>query len=577
MDSHFSEQELQSAVKVMEAINSNRELKKFAASDIHMRRLLAASHLARSPRQKYHDSVIELRKSKRAQQRLDDRRVLHQAGIRARRQASRPYGSEKGHAMPQLEDNGYEVKGVSSEPISQLQQISQLQESQKMLHGTIECHICRQRSKTCHPFYDRLCFVCGSLNYSKRESVVDMTSRVCLVTGARVKIGFEIALKLLRSNASKVIVTTRFPHDAARRFMAQPDSNSFKGRLKIYGADFRDLNMLRSLCAHIRETETRLDVLINNAAQTVRKPPAFYEHLVPGEGFGMLGPAVTDIIDVFIAAKLQDVQGHTFINSSHPPSQVSKLLAGNIPNDEPNLTASSPSSLPVSLHGSPVMSIGAASASTAMSQMSVLPGDVLPASLRRELFPPNQYDQHGQQLDLRPTNSWVQDITQVHSMEMIECHAINTFAPWILITELKPLMDATAAPSATEATAQPNQENSNTWDRYIVNVSAMEGQFYRQKSTLHPHTNMAKAALNMMTRTSAKGFSDSGIFMTCVDTGWVTNENPRSRESDEFQRMQPPLDEVDGAMRVLDPVFLGVKNEKRYWGVFLKNYSLTHW
>ncbi|KAJ3247531.1 hypothetical protein HDU78_003944 [Chytriomyces hyalinus] len=572
MDSHFSEQELQSAVKVMEAINSNRELKKYAASDIHMRRLLAASQLARSPRQKYHDSVIELQNSRRAQHRLEDRRVLQQAGIRARRHASRPYGSEKGHAMPLLADDGYEVKGASSEPTSQLQ------ESQKKLHGYIECHICRQRSKTYHPFYDRLCSVCGSLNFSKRESTVDMTSRVCLVTGARVKIGFEIALKLLRCNASKVIVTTRFPHDAARRFIAQPDSNSFKGRLKIYGADFRDLNMLRSLCAHIRETETRLDVLINNAAQTVRKPPAFYEHLVPGEGFGMLGPAVTDIIDVFIAAKLQDVEGYTFVNSLHPPSQDPKLLAGNIPNDEPNLTASSPSSLPVSLRGSPVISIGATSASTAMSQMAVLPEDVLPASLRRELFPPNQYDQHGQQLDLRPSNSWVQDITQVHSMEMIECHAINTFAPWILITELKPLMDATAAPSPMEATAQqPNQDNSNTWDRYIVNVSAMEGQFYRQKSTLHPHTNMAKAALNMMTRTSAKGFSETGIFMTCVDTGWVTNENPRSNESDEFQRMQPPLDELDGAMRVLDPVFLGVKNEKRYWGVFLKNYSLTHW
>ncbi|KAJ3242612.1 hypothetical protein HDU81_000057 [Chytriomyces hyalinus] len=571
MDSHFSEQELQSAVKVMEAINSNRELKKYAASDIHMRRLLAASQLARSPRQKYHDSVAELQKTRRAQQRLEDRRVLNQAGIRVRRQASRPYGSEKGLAMPLLEDGEYEVKGAVNEPISQSQPSHRLQ-------GTLECHICRQRSKTCHPFYDRLCFVCGSLNFSKREAVVDMTSRVCLVTGARVKIGFETALKLLRCNASKVIITTRFPHDAARRFIAQPDSNSFKGRLKIYGADFRDLNMLRSLCAHIRETETRLDVLINNAAQTVRKPPAFYEHLVPGEGFGTLPSAVTNIIDVFIAATQQNVEGHTFISSSHPSSQDPKLLAGNTPNHESNLTASSPSSLPVSLLGSPTMSIGVTSASTAMSQLSVLPEDVLPALLRRELFPPNQYDQHGQQLDLRPTNSWVQDITQVHSMEMIECHAINTFAPWILITELKPLMDGTAAPSANVDTfAQMDQDNSNLWDRYIVNVSAMEGQFYRQKSTCHPHTNMAKAALNMMTRTSAKGFSETGIFMTCVDTGWVTNENPRQRESDEFQRMQPPLDEVDGAMRVLDPVFLGVKNEKRFWGVFLKNYSLTHW
>ena len=64
-------------------------------------------------------------------------------------------------------------------------------------------------------------------------------------------------------------------------------------------------------------------------------------------------------------------------------------------------------------------------------------------------------------------------------------------------------------------------------DKHIVNVSAVEGQFYRKfKTTRHPHTNMAKAALNMMTRTSATDYAADGIHMNSVDTGWVTDEDP---------------------------------------------------
>src|SRR5690348_3962571 len=130
-----------------------------------------------------------------------------------------------------------------------------------------------------HFFYDQMCPPCAELNFAKRNQTADLRGRVALVTGGRVKIGYQIALKLLQAGA-RVVVTTRFPQDAARRFASEPDFADFGGRLQIHGLDLRHTPSVERFCAHVVATETRLDYLISNACQTVRRPAAFYAHLL---------------------------------------------------------------------------------------------------------------------------------------------------------------------------------------------------------------------------------------------------------------------------------------------------------
>jgi NAD(P)-dependent dehydrogenase (short-subunit alcohol dehydrogenase family) len=365
------------------------------------------------------------------------------------------------------------------------------------------CYVCKQKFDEVHHFYDQMCPACAALNYRKRTELADLRGRVALLTGGRVKIGYQAGVKLLRCGAH-LIVTTRFPRDAAARYANEPDFEAWKDRLEIFGLDLRNSPSVEAFCHELLTTRSRLDFIINNACQTVRRPPDFYAHMIERERGTRLG------------------SGAALVRT--------------------------------------VASVGGSNRSAEMSQIALLPED---APGRIDLFPRGKVDQDLQQIDLRDRNSWRLLLHEVSTVELLEVQLVNAVAPFIFNARLKPLMLRT-----------PDR------DKHIVNVSAMEGQFYRNfKTTRHPHTNMAKAALNMMTRTSAADYQADGIHMNSVDTGWVTDEDPVEVAARKIveQRFHPPLDIVDGAARIVDPIVDGVNTGKHVWGQFLKDYQPTDW
>ena len=360
------------------------------------------------------------------------------------------------------------------------------------------CYICKQRYRLVDAFYHQLCPDCAALNHQRRDARTDLTGRRALLTGGRAKIGMYIALRLLRDGAHTTI-TTRFPHDAVRRFAAMPDSAGWLHRLRIVGIDLRDPAQVVALAESVA-ARGPLDVLINNAAQTVRRPPGSYSALVAAESAPLPGGPLPE---------LEFLGGRSAAGELTGPA-------------------------PVSPHA--VTALALTAGSTAIDAGGLVP-------------------------DLAPTNSWSDRIHDVLPLELLEVQLCNVTAPFILVGRLRAAMTASPFPR-----------------RYVVNVSAMEGVFSRgYKGAGHPHTNMAKAALNMLTRTSAADMFADGILMTSVDTGWITDERPhptKMRLADEG--FHAPRDLVDGAARVYAPIVRGERGEDVY-GCFLKDYAPTAW
>jgi NAD(P)-dependent dehydrogenase (short-subunit alcohol dehydrogenase family) len=467
---------------------------------VRLRLRIAAGQLARPDRSARKKLVKVLSLRQFQEKRASDRALLDQSGIRQLRKQTvfrTPLPRPSASLLEARDDAWADAEARREAP---------------RVETARTCYVCKRDFHELHHFYDQLCADCADLNWRKRQQTADLRGRVVLVTGARVKIGYQAAIMLLRAGAD-VIVATRFPRDAARRFGREADSADWVSRLHVYGIDLRHTPSVELLAKHLLETQTRLDGLINNACQTVRRPSGWYDHVVQGED---------DPAGPFERAVLE---------RNRALGNDTLALAG-----------------------------GSLWKSAILSQVPMLAEDL---ERGEHLYPRERFDQDLQQVDLRDSNTWRMRLAEVPTAELLEVHLVNAVAPFVLNARLRPLLAAVP-----------------TNDAHVVNVSAMEGQFYRQfKTDKHPHTNMAKAALNMMTRTSAADYVRDGIHMNSVDTGWVTDEDPQSvaERKQREHNFHPPLDIVDGAARIVDPLFDGINTGKHLWGLFLKDYKPTPW
>lgn len=345
------------------------------------------------------------------------------------------------------------------------------------------CYICK------HAHEDgatRLCPGCAEFNLEKRLQTADLTGKVCVVTGARIKIGFQTALKLVRAGAT-VVASTRFVNDAWKRYQQEKDFDAWKDRLFIFRMQCLSRVSVEEFCNIVAKQFVHVDILILNAAQTIFRPLGWYRGLLEGEGVA-------------------------------PESLLADIGTKQLCCDQ---------------------------------ETKVVPVE--------DFFPVGVYDAQGQQLDLRKENSWTATLENASVDELLQNFVINATVPFIMIQRFTPLMK-TEAPGAS----------------HVVCVAAVEGMFNVQhKNDKHPQSNMPKAALHMLVRTTGPSYLNKHrICITAVDTGWCTIEQPLQSR---LHKLGPPLDDVDGAARILDPVFTAHSGGPLHSGVLFKDFVVRPW
>lgn len=506
----LSKDQIDQCIAILETLNGDTNQMFEIPEDQRIELLTQAGRLSRPQRDEFKRRKKDAKKAARRKIAEKDKHARNKTGIRSAREASI-------FVAPKM----IALQGEEESPVD-------------TSVSPRNCYVCKEIFTTLHHFYDTMCSTCGDFNYAKRYQTADLTGQVALVTGSRLKIGYHITLMMLRAGAT-VVATTRFPVDSALRYAKEEDFDEWGHRLKIHGLDLRHIPSVEIFCNYIEQQYERLDILINNAAQTVRRPAGFYKHLLENE-------------ELPISELPQSVK--MMLSDHESCLKELGVISSMVEKQGKNM--------PVTWHGNQV-GIGLSS-SAKLSQIAYSIDNSLTTD---EVFPTGKLDADLQQVDLRKTNSWRLKLGDIQTYEMLEVQLVNSVAPFVLCNRLVNLM-----------------KKDNTGKKHIINVSAMEGKFHSfRKESRHPHTNMAKAALNMMTLTSSEDFAKYGIYSNAVDTGWVTDEDPveLAKKKEEMHDFQPPLDIVDGAARVMDPLFDGINTGKHWCGKFLKDYRPISW
>lgn len=510
--------DIEAAIRTLETLLERTELMADLSEEQRVKLVSAAGRLSRPSKEEIGKRNKDIDRAKRGKIAKADRQARALTGIREARTKS-VFEAPKQILLGNGDAESAFEAAFSDERVTQKPR---------------NCYVCKVEFTKLHFFYDSMCPTCADYNYKKRHQLARLDGQVALITGSRLKIGYHCTLMMLRAGA-RVIATTRFPVDSAMRFSKEDDYDSWKDRLDIYGLDLRHTPSVEIFAKYVEQTYPRLDILINNAAQTVRRPPGFYAHMMELERTPV--------------ALLNERARHLLRTHINCNTQLQALCSTGEAND---------STLPVAWHGT-----GPGIGLRASAELSQIPYSYDNSLRAEEVFPEGKLDVDLQQVDLRTTNTWRMKLADVPTPELLEVQLVNAIAPFVLCSRLAPLM-----------------RRDYTGNKHIVNVTAMEGKFYRfKKQDRHPHTNMAKAALNMLVHTSASDLEKDGIYMNAVDTGWVTDEDPAqmSAAKQETHDFQPPLDIVDGAARVCDPFFDGILTGKHWCGKFLKDYFPIDW
>jgi len=394
-----------------------------------------------------------------------------------------------------------------------------------------KCYICQFILLSHHPQYSSLCRPCGDFNLASCElslpQNLSLQGKTALITGGRVNLGYHTALRLLRCGA-RVIVSTRYPRDAEARYLAEGDFHGWSQALSIIGADFRAAKDVFHLIGLVKDQlknwdAQKLDILMNNAAQTLTDPLETERRAVQKE----------------YQLKLEE----TSSNLLHDGSEYHARIRGG-------------------MKGLQILAM--------TSQQEV--GFLEAAEEDTDLSKNFQIEQNlAHKSDADSKSSWTQSMSQIPYEDVISAHSVNTFVPLILTRELLPLMG--------RARDQSPSENSPTKPQgYIINVSSREGIFESHpnsssKNGHHVHTNLTKAALNMLTETEAgPAWRDGKVAINSVDPGYMSAAPEIEKKWKELGRNGTPIGWDDGAGRVLWPIAVGESGEA-VWGRFLKHFG----